>query len=56
MLCVLTYGLQGSNIQLTNRKPDCSELQKHIAGIPAVSGNHCDKNLTKDTCIKFTPG
>lgn len=50
MLCVLTYGFQGSNT-----KPDTAQNCRSIY-IPAVSGNHCDKNLTKDTCIKFTPG
>ncbi|XP_026049031.1 low affinity immunoglobulin epsilon Fc receptor-like isoform X1 [Astatotilapia calliptera] len=45
----------GSNIQLTNIKPDTAQNCRSIY-IPAVSGNHCDKNLTKDTCIKFTPG
>lgn len=55
MLCVLTYGFQGPQIKLTNIKPDTAQKCSRSIYIPA-DRNHCDKNLTKDTCIKFTPG
>lgn len=51
MLCVLTYGFQGCSI-----KPDTAQKCNRSIYIPADSRNHCDKNLTNDRCINFTPG
>lgn len=55
MLCVLTYDFQGPKIKLTNIKPDTAQTRCNTS-TPADSGNHCDINLTNDTCITFTPG